>query len=93
MLPLVSDPFIPIFINKFCKSHGLSWQLRLIEIIQQSLKFNLVPKSLQAAEGVEGRSQELLDAAGCEDVQTSDFKRYGSARKLYNFNVDNVDAY
>ncbi len=35
----------------------------------------------------------LLDAAGCEDVETSAFKRYGSARKLYNFNVDNVDAY
>lgn len=37
--------------------------------------------------------RSLLDAAGCEDVQTSEFKRYGSARKLYNFNVDNVDAY
>ena len=23
----------------------------------------------------------------------SEFKRYGSARKLYNFNIDNADAY
>jgi methylamine---glutamate N-methyltransferase subunit B len=23
----------------------------------------------------------------------SEFRRYGSARKLYNFNVDHVDAY
>ena len=37
--------------------------------------------------------RSLLDAAGCQDVETSEFKRYGSARKLYNFNVDNVDAY
>ena len=35
----------------------------------------------------------LLDAAGCEGVETSEFRRYGSARKLYNFNIDNVDAY
>ena len=25
--------------------------------------------------------------------QPAEFKRYGSARKLYNFNVDNADAY
>jgi len=26
-------------------------------------------------------------------AKPSDFKRYGSARKLYNFNIDNADAY
>lgn len=36
---------------------------------------------------------ELLDKAGIKDVKTSEFKRYGSARKLYNFNIDNADAY
>jgi glutamate synthase domain-containing protein 3 len=36
---------------------------------------------------------ELLDRAGVKGVKTADFKRYGSARKLYNFNVDNADAY
>jgi glutamate synthase domain-containing protein 3 len=36
---------------------------------------------------------ELLKKAGVTDVKTSEFKRYGSARKLYNFNIDNADAY
>jgi len=36
---------------------------------------------------------KLLDQAGLKDVKTSEFKRYGSARKLYNFNIDNADAY
>ena len=35
----------------------------------------------------------LLEKAGVSDVKTSEFKRYGSARKLYNFNIDNADAY
>jgi glutamate synthase domain-containing protein 3 len=35
----------------------------------------------------------LLEKAGIGDVKTSEFKRYGSARKLYNFNIDNADAY
>ena len=34
----------------------------------------------------------LLKRAGM-DADPKDFKRYGSARKLYNFHVDNVDAY
>ncbi|MEI9405397.1 GXGXG domain-containing protein [Mesorhizobium argentiipisi] len=37
--------------------------------------------------------QALLDKAGVTDVKASEFKRYGSARKLYNFNIDNADAY
>lgn len=35
----------------------------------------------------------LLKNAGLNGVETSEFKRYGSARKLYNFNIDNADAY
>ncbi|HEX2843050.1 GXGXG domain-containing protein [Hyphomicrobium sp.] len=35
----------------------------------------------------------LLKKAGVNGVKTSEFKRYGSARKLYNFNIDNADAY
>lgn len=36
-----------------------------------------------------------LEAAGVApgSVDLSEFKRYGSARRLYNFHVDNVDAY
>jgi glutamate synthase domain-containing protein 3 len=36
---------------------------------------------------------KLLQAAGVKDVQTNEFRRYGSARKLYTFNIDNADAY
>jgi len=35
----------------------------------------------------------LLQRAGIDGVSTDAFKRYGSARKLYNFNIDNADAY
>lgn len=36
---------------------------------------------------------KLLESAGLKDVKTNEFKRYGSSRKLYNFNIDNADAY
>mgnify|MGYP000028253534 CR=1 FL=1 len=35
---------------------------------------------------------ELLERGGC-DADPAQFRRYGSARKLYNFNIDNLDAY
>lgn len=37
--------------------------------------------------------KELLAKAGVTDAKPEEFKRYGSARKLYNFNIDNADAY
>ena len=37
--------------------------------------------------------RELLDRAGVEGVQAEDFRRYGSARQLYTFKIDNVGAY
>lgn len=38
--------------------------------------------------------RELLKAAGVEDsIRPEEFRRYGSARKLYNFHVDNASAY
>jgi methylamine---glutamate N-methyltransferase subunit B len=36
---------------------------------------------------------ELLLSAGIDDIDTADFRRYGSARRLYNFHVDNAGAY
>jgi glutamate synthase domain-containing protein 3 len=36
--------------------------------------------------------RQLLDAAGA-DADVSEFKRYGSARKLYHFHVDNAGQY
>lgn len=36
---------------------------------------------------------KLLARGGIADVKAGEFRRYGSARKLYNFNVDHADAY
>jgi len=35
----------------------------------------------------------LLKSAGIDDVNPEEFRRYGSARKLYNFSIDNASAY
>ena len=38
--------------------------------------------------------RKLLDAAGTgPEVDVSQFKRYGSARKLYHFHIDNLESY
>jgi glutamate synthase domain-containing protein 3 len=36
---------------------------------------------------------ELLERAGIADVDPGEFRRYGSARRLYNFEVDNAGGY
>ena len=36
--------------------------------------------------------RDLLERAGA-DAKPEEFKRYGSARQLYNFDVDNASAY
>jgi glutamate synthase domain-containing protein 3 len=35
----------------------------------------------------------LLAQAGIDDMEPSEFRRYGSARRLYNFHIDNAGAY
>jgi glutamate synthase domain-containing protein 3 len=40
-----------------------------------------------------GEVRTLLADAGIDDVHPEDFRRYGSARKLYNFSIDNASAY
>jgi glutamate synthase domain-containing protein 3 len=40
-----------------------------------------------------GELADLLARAGVNGVATAEFRRYGSARKLYSFNIDNADAY
>jgi methylamine---glutamate N-methyltransferase subunit B len=37
--------------------------------------------------------RRLLDAAGVADGDPASFRRYGSARKLYNFQIDNIGSY
>jgi methylamine---glutamate N-methyltransferase subunit B len=36
---------------------------------------------------------QLLELAQCDDVKATDFRRYGSARALYNFHKDNLGSY
>jgi methylamine---glutamate N-methyltransferase subunit B len=36
---------------------------------------------------------ELLARAGIDDLDPAGFRRYGSARELYTFKVDNASAY
>jgi hypothetical protein len=41
-----------------------------------------------------GELHRLLDAAGLgNQVDVGDFHRYGSARRLYHFHIDNVGSY
>lgn len=37
--------------------------------------------------------EDLLRRGGCKGVKPTDFRRYGSARKLYNFHVDHASQY
>jgi glutamate synthase domain-containing protein 3 len=37
--------------------------------------------------------QSLLERAGFDDLDPREFRRYGSARRLYNFHIDNAGAY
>ena len=56
----------------------------------ESLGSDCIAKEMRA-EHIE-ELQELLNRAGFNE-KASDFKRYGSARQLYNFKVDNASAY
>ena len=58
----------------------------------KSLGSDCVAKSMK--DGHKAELRKLLDAAGVGgEVDVSDFRRYGSARKLYNFHVDNLGSY
>ena len=36
---------------------------------------------------------QLLERAEIDDVEARDFRRYGSARQLYHFHVENLGSY
>ena len=36
---------------------------------------------------------KLIKSSKINDAKPEQFKRFGSARKLYNFNIDNVSEY
>ncbi len=50
------------------------------------IKKKMKPKHLE-------RLRSLLERAGVTGVEPEEFTRYGSARTLYSFNIDNADAY
>lgn len=58
----------------------------------KSLGADCIEKDLREEHRLELRA--LLDAAGVgSEISVDEFRRYGSARKLYNFHVDNAAAY
>lgn len=58
----------------------------------KSLGADCIEKPLQDVHKEHLRA--LLDAAGVGgEVDVADFKRFGSARGLYNFQIDNIEAY
>ena len=58
----------------------------------KSLGADCVAKDMRDAHRVALR--KLLDAAGVGgEVDVADFRRYGSARTLYNFHIDNLGSY
>ena len=56
-----------------------------------SLGADCIEKELRDNHVAELRS--LLERAGFDDLDPGEFRRYGSARELYNFKVDNAGAY
>jgi methylamine---glutamate N-methyltransferase subunit B len=57
----------------------------------RSLGADCVEKELR--EHHVGELRELLERAGLDDADPADFRRYGSARRLYNFHVDHAGSY
>src|SRR5205823_1887112 len=56
-----------------------------------SLGADCVEKELRDDHVAELRT--LLGQAGFDDLDPAEFRRYGSARTLYNFKIDHVGAY
>ena len=57
----------------------------------KGLGADCIEKDLRDEHAAELR--ELLEAAGAGDADPSGFRRYGSARRLYKFNVDHAGEY
>jgi methylamine---glutamate N-methyltransferase subunit B len=55
-----------------------------------SLGADCIEKEVRDNHAAELRS--LLERAGFADVDTAEFRRYGSARQFYNFEIDNAGA-
>ena len=56
-----------------------------------SLGADCIEKPMQTEHKAE--LKELLERANLSEINVDEFRRYGSARTLYNFNIDNVSAH
>ena len=66
--------------------------VEISEVTAGSLGADCVVKDMRDAHKTALR--RLLDAAGVGgELDVSDFRRYGSARALYNFHIDNLGSY
>jgi glutamate synthase domain-containing protein 3 len=57
----------------------------------ESLGADCVEKEMRAEHVAQ--LTHLLERAGVEGINASEFRRYGSARTLYNFHPDNAGSY
>jgi glutamate synthase domain-containing protein 3 len=57
----------------------------------KSLGADCIEKPLE--EHHKSELRKLLDSAGVEGAEPSEFRRYGSARRLYHFHIDNLGSY
>ena len=64
-------------------SNFMLWQLSYTEIFFEK---KMEKKHLD-------KISTLLKKSEIKNIKANSFKRYGSARKLYNFNIDNVSSY
>ena len=49
--------------------------------------------AIQEIASKKNKISALLKKSEIKNIKPDSFKRYGSARKLYNFNIDNVSSY
>jgi hypothetical protein len=63
-----------------------------VRSVVASLGCDCIEKAMRAEHRADLR--RLLDAAGCgPEVRVEDFRRYGSAHRLYHFHIDNMGSY
>ena len=58
---------------------------------------HLLPNSevfvLENGEPTKKKIEDLLETGKIKKFKVKDFKKFGSQRKLYNFNIDNISDY
>ena len=81
-VPDITCPAIDDILNQLEKQIGKE--------LKQS-KFKSIEKKMEKKHL--NKISALLKKSKIKNIKPDSFKRYGSARKLYNFNIDNVSSY